>query len=111
MTIKAILEADTQEFIERVVNSFNAGTLDMMDSATMPGGIGVTCTQVITKGNFTFVEFTYDEDVNSVVTFNFRDKQLVTVTVREHTINGQRTKTLVNNGVPDARQKQRNLKF
>lgn len=112
--LKANLTDDTKPFVETIVEAFANDQIDMGYAAVYPASnedIPVTCTQVLEKENFTFVEFTYDEDVNSVVNFIFMDGNLRTVTVKEHTINGLRTKTLINNGVPDSRQKARNLKF
>ena len=95
------LDQDTFEMVDAVMAEYEKDGVEVGDSTSLPvtGGtnIGVTCTQVLEKGKITIIEFTYDDDVNNVVHFKIMNNRLNSVTVREHTINGERTKTIWNN--------------
>jgi hypothetical protein len=108
------LDQDSGAFIDAVIAEHERDGVDVGDTSSLPvtggGHQPITCTQVIEKSNFVIIEFTYDDDVNNVVHFKFVNGKLNAVTVREHTLNGQRTKSLLN-GTAGPREPVRNIRF
>jgi hypothetical protein len=108
------LDQDSFEMVDAVMAEYEKDGVEVGDKTSLPvtGGesVGVTCTQVLEKGKITIIEFTYDDDVNNVVHFKIVDRKLNSVTVREHTINGERTKTVWNN-TAGPREPTRTIRF